>query len=493
MNYIKFFLIFNFIVLHAITTDRALRIYKKQYGNEKKVALVIGNSDYMDFAKLTNPVNDARAIRDKLKQKNFEVLYIENATQREMDKIVNRFAQRLKHSSIGLFYYAGHGIEVDGGNYLIPIDSKIYDIEDIKYEALPVDKIVDKMKNSKTRLNIIILDACRTNPFTRGSGGLAPINNAKGTLIAYATDAGATASDNPNEKHGLFTKYLLQAIDKPLNQRDLFYNVKVSVYHASDSTQLPYVSDKTIGDFYFTIDNNVNKVTKTTSIKQIKKKEQYTLINDIKYVLSHLNKAHYLGKDFDYGFSYGGIRIAYYYLISLLPYQKIEKKSPYPIFLKGPHKNGLNIYSNNFGYYNPKFVKWIYVQLKQVLSNKNFVNLTKPLFNKYLANKVGHYFDTYQLLKNTQINVKKFTSCIKHVKNDHSGFISYEMGKCYDIIPKNIMDKIEKIPYKYHNYYPYNGKLAAYWWIRRYADDTNVEFYKILKLLHDTYLIKGNK
>jgi len=225
--------------------------------SEKRIALVVGNANYYNFAKLKNPINDSRAVRDRLKQKGFEVIYGENLNRRELDKRVNRFNTKLKNSSIGLFYFAGHGVEVEKKNYLIPIGANINSEVDIKYEALIVDKIVDKMRRAKTRLNFIILDACRSNPFKRGAGGLAPMSNAKGTLIAYATDSGDTASDNTRGRHGLFTKYFLETLDKPLNQREFFHQIRKMVYKSSGEKQLPYLNDGTIGDFYFTLPNTL--------------------------------------------------------------------------------------------------------------------------------------------------------------------------------------------------------------------------------------------
>jgi len=257
MKPIIFSLIIFCITLSQANNDRA--IYIKKYASETKTALVIGNSNYNNssLSKLKNPVNDARAVRDKLKEKNFDVLYLENGTQRQIDKIVKKFKSKLKNSGVGLFYFAGHGLEVDKKNYLIPIGANVADEMDVKYEALAVNEIVDRMKQSSTRLNIVVLDACRNNPFKRGAGGLAPMTNAKGTLIAYATDSGSTASDNVNESNGLFTKHFLKALDKPINQRELFHNIRKGVNDESNGRQLPYLNDGTIGDFFFTLSDAI--------------------------------------------------------------------------------------------------------------------------------------------------------------------------------------------------------------------------------------------
>ncbi len=231
----------------------------RQMKSEKRVALVVGNRDYRNFSILKNPINDSRDMRDKLKQKGFEVLYLENANQKKLDKAVDKFSIKLQSASIGLFYFAGHGVEVEKKNYLIPVELELKEQVDIKYDALSVDRVVDKMKSGRTRLNFVILDACRNNPFKRGLGGLAPMSNAKGTLIAYATDSGESASDNSKGKNGLFTKYFLKFMDAPLNQRDFFHEIRKAVYEESRQKQMPYLNNGTIGDFYFTIPEQITQ------------------------------------------------------------------------------------------------------------------------------------------------------------------------------------------------------------------------------------------
>jgi hypothetical protein len=152
-------------------------------------------------------------------------------------------------------------MEVDGKNYLIPIDAKINAKVDIKYEAVPVNLLIDKMEKSNNRLNIVVLDACRNDPFDKGyGGGLAQIKYAKGIYIAYATAAGSVASDgNKNERNGLFTKYLLKNIKKQNLELDrVFKNVRIAVSNESNDKQQPWNSSSVNGDFYFKISNIVN-------------------------------------------------------------------------------------------------------------------------------------------------------------------------------------------------------------------------------------------
>jgi hypothetical protein len=161
------------------------------------------------------------------------------------------------------------------------------------------------MKKSGTRLNLVVLDACRNNPFKRGAGGLATMENAKGTLIAYATDSGSTANDNPNEENGLFTKHFLNTLDEPLNQRELFYKIRKGVHDASDGRQLPYLNDGTIGDFFFVKDTkylekniDISEIGEEAiflspdgymRIKNVEGITENFLTNYLKYILSHLD------------------------------------------------------------------------------------------------------------------------------------------------------------------------------------------------------------
>jgi len=146
---------------------------KRMMQTEQRVALVIGNNLYDSdrLSKLRNPINDAKAMRDKLKTLGFKVSYGENLSIRDMDKKLRSFSVKLKAGGVGLFFFAGHGVESRGSNYLMGKDSKLKDKEDIAYESLELNKVIAKMKNSGNRLNIVLLDACRNDPFSRSGGG----------------------------------------------------------------------------------------------------------------------------------------------------------------------------------------------------------------------------------------------------------------------------------------------------------------------------------
>ena len=162
-----------------------------------RVALVIGNAGYRE-APLKNPVNDARAMAMALRHLGFKVIAVEEANHKQMQAAVLQFAEQLGAGDTGLFYYAGHGIQVDGSNYLIPLGAQLKSEISARFEAIEVGDILDVMERAGNQLNFVILDACRNNPFERTlrgqSRGLAAIDAAAGTLIAYAIAAGVRGS-----------------------------------------------------------------------------------------------------------------------------------------------------------------------------------------------------------------------------------------------------------------------------------------------------------
>jgi hypothetical protein len=221
---------------------------------EKRVALVIGNAAYRD-APLKNPVNDARAMAAKLKDLGFRVVQRENTTKLEMERAVADFGDLLDADTVGLVFYAGHGLQIDGRNYLVPIDARIASQTRVRLEAVDVDVLLEQMGAAGSRVNIVILDACRNNPFERRfrsyEGGLAQINAPQGTLIAYATAPGKTAADGTGA-HGLYTSELLRALDLPgLPVEEVFKRVRVQVSRASGGAQTPWEASSLIGSFSF--------------------------------------------------------------------------------------------------------------------------------------------------------------------------------------------------------------------------------------------------
>ena len=234
--------------------SRALAIQPVQ-GAERRVALVIGNGAYAD-APLKNPVQDARAMARVLETDGFKVLALENATLQQMREGLREFGGRIAQGGVGLFYFAGHGMQVKGRNYLIPVGADIQAEDEVAGAALDVDSVLAKLETARNRLNILILDACRNDPFRRSfrsaSQGLAPLDAPVGTFIAFATAPGRTAADGGAAGHGLYTEQLLQAMQVPgVKLEDTFKRVLTGVRHASNGQQVPWTSSSVEGDFFF--------------------------------------------------------------------------------------------------------------------------------------------------------------------------------------------------------------------------------------------------
>ncbi|MEX2190365.1 MAG: caspase family protein [Bacteroidota bacterium] len=233
---------------------------------EERVALVIGNSDYA-VAPLLNPVNDARDIARNLESYGFKVILKENASFNDMKRAIREFGRSLHTNSVGLFYYSGHGMQVNGENYLIPVASELHNEEEIEYETVNAGFVLAQMEAARNRMNILILDACRNNPFARSfrsaTRGLAMMNAPTGTLIAYATAPGSTASDGTG-KNGLYTEELLAQMNVPGQKiEDVFKRVRANVINRSNTQQTPWEASSLIGDFYFT--NPKQEAPKTES------------------------------------------------------------------------------------------------------------------------------------------------------------------------------------------------------------------------------------
>ncbi|HEY6391723.1 MAG TPA: tetratricopeptide repeat protein [Bryobacteraceae bacterium] len=218
------------------------------------VALVIGNGAYRR-SPLPNPANDARAMRDVLVDLGFTVELKIDADRKELIASIDLFRKRLRRGDLAVFYYAGHGYQIDGENYLVPTDFEGTDETAAKFDSYPIARLSEGMEKSGAALNIIILDACRNNPFPGAralGGGLAAMSAAAGTFVAFATAPGKTASDNSRGKNGLFTTYLLESLKQSgLTLDDVFNRTREQVYNASKGDQIPWTQSSVIGRFYF--------------------------------------------------------------------------------------------------------------------------------------------------------------------------------------------------------------------------------------------------
>jgi len=224
----------------------------------EQVALVIGNNDY-GFAPLENAVNDATRVAAVLKQKGFKVLLRTNLTYARMMDAVREFEVELAaKKDVGLLFYAGHGVQIKGENFLIPINNQEMRNEmDVQDKALNVEDMTRRMKESRVKLSVVILDACRDNPFKSTTTsrsltrGLTPMQVAEGMVIAFATDPGSTASDGDGGQ-GLYTKYLVEALQTPgLEIEKVFKQVLKRVKDASGGKQKPWYNASVEGTFCF--------------------------------------------------------------------------------------------------------------------------------------------------------------------------------------------------------------------------------------------------
>jgi len=225
---------------------------------EKRLALVIGNSRYQRGA-LLNPANDAQAMGKTLSELGFEVVTRTDLTKDKMKQAILDFSQRVAEtkSGVNLFYYSGHGAQLKGENYLIPVDAEMKMEEKISIETISLSEVMAEMPDN--RANIIILDACRDNPYPRrtrsgASQGLtAPQKDVPmGTYIAFATQPGSVADDNPDGKNGLYTNELLGAMKTPgLSIENVFKRVRAKVFEKSNRAQVPWENSSLVGDFYF--------------------------------------------------------------------------------------------------------------------------------------------------------------------------------------------------------------------------------------------------
>jgi hypothetical protein len=233
---------------------------------ERRVALVVGNGAYQNAGTLRNPVNDARSVAQSLQRLGFNVMLRENRSQREMATDIREFGRQLDQNTVALYYYSGHGIQVKGENYVVPVDAALENEEEVEYATVNVGLVMAQMEAAHSRVNIVFLDACRNNPFARSfrssSSGLAMMNAPAGTFIAYATAPGDVASDGTAAAgNGLYTQQLLRFLNQPgLPIEQMHKQVRIAVTQASNGDQVPWESSSIMGDFYFAGNNGPGSV-----------------------------------------------------------------------------------------------------------------------------------------------------------------------------------------------------------------------------------------
>jgi uncharacterized caspase-like protein len=225
---------------------------------DKRIALVIGNARYAKVP-LSNPENDARLIAGNLRKLGFEVNEQLNVSVLEFRRALREFSRRVQEDdAIAVLYYAGHGVQIDGRNYLLPIDINLRDQEEVKDESVDIEELfLSRIDKARSHPRIVILDACRDNPFAgktrniRSAGGLAEMG-ARGTLIAFASAPGAPAEDGPSGRNSVYTKNLAEEMMVPgLEVEQMFKNVRVKVLRDTKDRQLPWVNTSLTSNFSF--------------------------------------------------------------------------------------------------------------------------------------------------------------------------------------------------------------------------------------------------
>ncbi len=307
---------------------------------ENRLALVMGNSNYTN-AYLSNPANDAKAIAKKLKKLGFAVILKINKNQKEMEDAITNFGERLaKNGGTGLFFYAGHGVQSKGQNYLIPIGADIKKERNLRYKTVNIDRVLNEMRYAQNDLNILILDACRNNPLSRSNRsvkrGMARLEteNVPSILIAYATAPGDVAEDGEN-KHSPYTQALLENIDKPgWSIEKVFKTTSKSVQAQTHGQQIPWISSSITQDFEFNPSKSPILVAGAgTGIADSQENRFWDSINktdidELKDYLSEYPQGHYAR-------------------IARTRIKKIQKKeAPAPVI---PQKARLTIRSNVYG------------------------------------------------------------------------------------------------------------------------------------------------
>ncbi len=234
-----------------------------------RIALVVGNSAYRS-GPLHNPGNDARAVAASLKSLGFRVILRENTTRKELTEALREFSLLGMRSEVRLFFYAGHGIQWKGHNYLIPVDADFQSEDDLPRQTADVTELLERMGTAKAGLNLVILDACRNNPFgsltsqladsryfkrrgiSQRASGLAAVDAPSGTLVAFSTAPGSVAADNAGQAHSVYTKHLLQWLDTPgLPVERMFKQVRIGVAQETQHQQVPWETSSLMGDFCF--------------------------------------------------------------------------------------------------------------------------------------------------------------------------------------------------------------------------------------------------
>ncbi len=261
---LRLLLILLVLLLPCYSMADGRSIKRKPITTEGRTALVIGNATYAD-APLANPVHDAEDMAAALKKSGFKVDLYLNSNQRQMERAIQDLGDRLRQGGVGLFYFAGHGIQVRGINYLIPVNANIKTEADVRYEAVDAGRALSQMQEAGNRLNMVFLDACRNNPYARSfrsaDTGLAAMDAPSGSLVSFATAPGNVAADGKG-RNGIYTKHLLRQMKvKDLELGRMMKHVRRGVQADTGKQQMPFELSSLIGDFYFSGGSDADDTT----------------------------------------------------------------------------------------------------------------------------------------------------------------------------------------------------------------------------------------
>jgi len=223
---------------------------------DKRIALIIGNSAYLNYKPINNASNDAELMATTLQNLGFTVIKKINLKRVEMSESITNFASKFADYNVALVYYSGHGIQIDDINYMVPVDAKIDSLELLNQEAVSEIEVLSKYEKYPNNTGILILDASRNNPFaktmrTSTNKGLAPINTPENTFIACATSPGSVAIKGLGQI-SLFTEVLVEILNKPgLEIHEIFKEVRKNVFKRSEFNQTPWEISTLSKNFYF--------------------------------------------------------------------------------------------------------------------------------------------------------------------------------------------------------------------------------------------------
>jgi len=303
----RYLLLFSFVVLlGGCQDDGDDSSQVKGAGSGKvisgdRLALVIGNGSYQNVPSLDNPVHDAEDMAKALKALGFDVILKSNLNLRAMIAAAQNFGKRLADSkAIGLFYYSGHGVQSNKSNFLLPIDFSMKSEADVEFEGFNLKRVLAQMDEAKNDLNMLILDSCRDNPFqSKGlvaRKGLAEMNAAKGTLIAYATAPDSPSYGDSKQRNSFYTHYLLDALSvhADVSVLDMLTIVTDKVSKKTNGEQVPWQSASLTGKFCFGSceQGNSSQVSqKIDALEEAQKRQAESLSNQLASLQAQLNNS----------------------------------------------------------------------------------------------------------------------------------------------------------------------------------------------------------